>query len=129
MKIQIYKNGGGLICGADDKRISCSIPGTLNIGTAEVKVSPDGETVMPLLFNGSTGDYKATFKSDLGNVYNLGRVSIKGGRIVPPSKTAVDIMELMCRVDALEQENEHLRSEVLRLSNIFDTDSLNFLIH
>lgn len=129
MKIQLYRNGGGLICGADDKRISCKLPGILKIGTAEVEVSDEGESIMPLLFNGSAGDYTATFTSLLGNVYELGRVSIKGGRVVPPSKTAVEIMELKCRVDALEQENEYLRSEVNRLGNIFDTDSLNFLIH
>ena len=128
MKIQLYKNGGGLICGADNKRISCSISGILKVGSAEVKVC-DGETIMPLLFNGSTGDYNATFTTDLGNIYELGRVSIRGGRIEPPSKTAVEIMELKCRVDSLEAECEALRAETRRLSNIFDTDSLNFLIH
>jgi hypothetical protein len=88
----------------------------------------DVEAIVPVLFNGCTGVYNATFTSSLGNVYELERVAIKGGRIVPPSQQAVDLMEMRCRLDSLEDECKALREENIRLANIFDTDALNFLI-
>ena len=128
MKIQIFKNGKGLVHGTDAKRICCDIEGTLTIGTEEIRITADSEAILPMLFNGCTGEYKATFTSTLGFVYDLGKVAIRAGRIVPPSQTSVELMELRCRVEALEDECEALRAEHRELSNIFDTDSLNFLI-
>ena len=128
MKIQLFKNNKGVIFGQDAKRIGCGIPGTLTIGTAEVNISADDEAIMPVLFNGSSGEYKATFTSTLGHTYELGKVSIKGGRIVPPSQNAVEMMELRCRADVLEDEVESLKEQILELRSIFDTNSLNFLI-
>lgn len=128
MKIQTFKNGKGLIYGTDAKRVSCDIAGTLSIGTAQISISPGAEEIMPVLFNGCTGEYNATFTSVLGNVYELGKVQIRGGRIVPPPQIAVELMELRCRVDALESKCEALEEENRELRNIFDTNSLNFLI-
>ncbi len=128
MTIQVFKNNKGLIYGTDPKRISCDINGTLQIGSAEVNISAETETIMPVLFNGSNGTYRATFVSALGHTYELEKVAIKAGRIVPPSQTSVELMELRCRVEALEAECETLREEVRNLGNIFDTNSLNFLI-
>ena len=128
MILQLFRNGRGLIHGADNKRISCKVGGTLAIGTVQVSIAPDAEAVMPLLFNGITGEYNATFTSALGNEYELGRIVIKGGRVAPPSQTAVELMELRCRVEDLEDETKALKEEVRELRNIFDTNSLNFLI-
>jgi hypothetical protein len=83
---------------------------------------------LPLLFHGGTGDYDATFTDVCGRVYNLGKVAVRGGRIAPPSPTSVEIMELRCRADIAEDECEALRKEIRELRNIFDTNSLNFLI-
>ena len=128
MKIQVFTNGKGLIYGDDPKRISCDFGGTLKIGTASISITPENESILPILFNGCTGEYKATFTSTLGSVYDLGKVTVKGGRIVHPTKTAVEIMELRCRVECLEDRCLHLEEQIRILSNIFDTDSLNFLI-
>lgn len=128
MRIQIFKNNKGLIYGTDAKRIGCDVDGTLKIGTAEIPISAEAESVMPVLFNGSNGIYRATFISALGHTYELDKVEIKGGRIAPPSQTAVELMELRCRVDTLESDYAALREDFLKLSNIFDTDALNFLI-
>lgn len=128
MRIQLFKNGKGLIHGEDSRRISCDIEGTLRIGTAEVKVASNEESIMPQLFNGASGNYNASFTTDVGTVYLLERVTIKGGRIVPPSQTSVELMELRCRADALEVRCDRLETEVRILKNIFDTNSLNFLI-
>ncbi|MBQ8393842.1 MAG: hypothetical protein IJX51_08790 [Clostridia bacterium] len=128
MRIELFKNNKGLIHGSDSKRIACDVGGTLRIGTVEIPITIDTEAIVPVLFNGCTGVYNATFTSALGNVYELERVAIKGGRIVPPSQQSVELMEMRCRIDTLEDECKSLREENLRLSNLFDTDALNFLI-
>ena len=129
MKICTFKNNKGLIYGTDFKRIGCDKAGTLKIGSTEISISPDKESILPVLFNGVSGVYKATFTGSDGTVYELANVTIKGGRIVPPPENAVEFMELRCRADALEERCEHLQEQIRELSNIFDTNSLNFLIN
>jgi hypothetical protein len=128
MRVELFKNNKGLIHGPDPKRLTCDVGGVLRIGTIEIPITMDVEAIVPTLFNGCTGVYNASFTSSLGNVYELERVAIKGGRIVPPSQTAVELMELRCRTDALEERCDYLEDKVRELENIFDTDSLNFLI-
>ena len=127
MKIQTFKNMKGLIHGDDPKRIGCNREGVLKIGTTEINISKE-DTILPLLFNGATGDYKATFTDKDGLVYDLDKVAVRGGRIAPPPSIAVEIMELRCRCDAAEGECAALRQEIRELKRIFDTNSLNFLI-
>ena len=128
MKITTFKNMKGLIHGNDPKRIGCEIDGVLRIGATEINVSSKGDSILPLLFYGGTGDYDATFTDICGKEYNLGKVAVRSGRIAPPSPTDVEIMELRCRADIAESECEALREEIRNLKNIFDTNSLNFLI-
>lgn len=128
MRIQTFNNNKGLIYGSDVYRMSCDKEGILKIGNTEISISPESESVVPALVNGGTGLYKAVFTDSSGNVYELEKVTIKGGRIVPPPETAVDIMELQCRADALEKKCETLTEQVFELSKIFDTNSLNFII-
>lgn len=128
MKIQLFRNKRGLIHGKDPKRIECDKEGVLTIGNAKITVAPGGESIMPSLFYGATGEYAASFTDSEGKIYDLGRVTVRGGRIVPPSDTAVEIMELRCRADASEEECEALRAKTRELEGIFDTNALNFLI-
>lgn len=128
MKIQTFKNKKGLIYGDDAKRIVCDKDGILKIGSAEISISADTETIMPALFNGCTGIYRATFTDKYGDVFELEKVTIKGGRIESPPQSAVEFMELRCKVEALENRCNQLEEEIIALRNIFDTDSLNFLI-
>ena len=101
MRIQLFKNEKGLIHGADPKRIECDVKGTLQIGSAVVEVATD--SIMPLLFNGSSGNYNATYTAD-GKIYQLERVSIKGGRISPPSQTLDEQKSTRRLRDENEQE-------------------------
>lgn len=121
MKIQTFKNKRGLIHGADPARIECDVAGTLKIGSTEISISVNEESIMPLLFGGCSGDYRATFTDSNGEVYELEKVAVRGGRIAPPPSTTVELMELRCRMDIAEEE-------IYRLGNMFDTNSLNFLI-
>ena len=128
MRIQTFNNGKGLIHGTDNKRIGCDVAGTFHIGENDIAITPEEESILPILFNGCTGEYRATFISQSGIVYYLGKVTIKGGRIVPPKQSEVDMMELRHRIDELEAQCEALRASIRDLSNVFDTNSLNFLI-
>jgi hypothetical protein len=93
----------------------------------EIKVTKDN-TILPILIHGATGEYDASFVTKSGNEYRLERVSIRGGRIVPPSDVAMELMDLRCRADSAEKKCEELQKEVERLDKIFDTNALNFLI-
>lgn len=128
MKITTFKNKKGLIHGRDPKRIACKMSGVLKIGTTTIDVVANEDCIFPILFYGSTGDYDATFTTTDGTVYSLGKVMVRGGRVAPPSQTAVELMELRCRADMAETERDELRAEIEKLKNIFDTNSLNFLI-
>lgn len=128
MKITTFKNMKGLIHGVDPKRIGCEMGGVLTIGSTEVSISPEGDSIMPLLFNGGTGNYEAVFLAKDGRLYDLGVVEVRNGRIAPPPPTAIEIMELRHRADEAERKFNMLFEEVQRLAKIFDTDSLNFLI-
>jgi hypothetical protein len=128
VKIQLFKNDKGIIFGSDPKRISCDIGGVLRIGSTKIEVKAATENIFPLLFNGSTGKYKATFTSEIGTVYELAEVTVKGGRVLPPSQTAIEFMELRCRMEYLEAKCLELSDEIVRLNGIFDTNSLNFII-
>lgn len=121
MKITLFKNMKGLIHGNDPKRIRCDVRGVLRIGKTEVNIIPTEQAIMPMLFQGCTGDYDATFTTHTGEVYNLEKVAVRGGWIQPPPATTVELMELRCRTDAAEEK-------IKELSEIFDTDSLNFII-
>ncbi len=128
MKVQTFKNMKGIIYGSDPKRIGCDKAGVLKIGSEAIKISSGKDVVMPLLFNGCTGDYAATFTDTEGNTFVLETVAVRSGWISAPSQTAAELMELRCRVDEAEDECEALREELHELSQIFDTNSLNFLI-
>lgn len=121
MKITLFNNMRGLIHGKDPKRIRCDMQGVLKIGKTEVNITPGEDSIMPVLFQGCMGNYEATFTTQRGVVYHLEKVAVRGGWIQPPPPTAVELMELRYRLDVAEEKIE-------KLSNLFDTNSLNFLI-
>ena len=128
MQIQTFKNMKGIIHGRDPKRIDCDREGTLKIGDTEIKVLPGGDSIMPILFHGATGDYKATFTDINGDTYKIDTLKVRSGRVAPPPPVTVELMELRCRADIAEAECKALKESIEFLSNIFDTNSLNFLI-
>lgn len=127
MNIQLFLNKKGLIYGGDNKRISCDTAGVLKICDTEITVNPGGENIMPLLFYGATGDYNATYIVGR-DVYKLEKVAVRNGRILPPPSSALELMELHIRADEAERVCDIMKSDIEDLRNIFDTNSLNFLI-
>lgn len=128
MKLTLFKNRKGLIHGSDPKRIGCDKPGVLKVGKVEVTITPEEDSVMPMLFHGGTGDYDATFTTTEGDSYHIEKIAVRGGWISPPPHTEVELMELRCREDTNEDDIEDLREQIRVLEGIFDTNALNFLI-
>ena len=128
MKIQLFKNDKGIIHGLDPKRITCDIGGVLKIGSAKITVEPSVENIFPLLFNGATGKYRASFTSEIGTEYELAVVTVKGGRVLPPTETALEMAELRSTLEYLEDRCAKMEEDIENLKNIFDTNSLNFII-
>ena len=128
MNIQVFLNGKGLIHGEDAKRISAEYDGVLTIGNAEIEVKANEECILPNLFYSASGHYDASFKTAEGKIYDLGKVTVRKGRILSPPSTEVRLAELNCRADLAEKERDDLRLRTEELSKIFDTNSLNFLI-
>lgn len=127
MKIQLFLNNKGLIWGGNNKRIECERAGVLKIGGTEITVSSGSENIMPQLFYGASGDYDATYTTN-GKVYTLEKVAVRNGWILPPPSYAVELMELHVRADNAELERDKINGKLEELSNIFDTNSLNFII-
>lgn len=129
MKITTFNNMKGLIHGNDPNRIGCDRGGVLKIGTTEVKISAESESIMPIVCNGCTGSFGATFTDESGKVYTLEKVTLMAGRITPPSQSAVEFMELRCQIDMLKETLDRFEQRMIELGKIFDTNSLNFLIN
>jgi hypothetical protein len=127
MNIQLFINKQGIVYGHDNKRIYCDREGVLKIGSTNITVNAYEDNVLPLLFYGATGDYEATFVTN-DATYDLGKVTLRNGRILPPPATDVKIMDLTCRADKVERERDEMKEKIEELSHIFDTNSLNFII-
>ena len=128
MKITTFRNMKGLIHGPDPKRIGCDKAGVLKVGNTEINISSGEDAVMPLLFNGCSGDYEATFTTTGGAVYKLENAEVREGRIKPPPAVTVEIMELHYLLDRANDKADMLQAKINELENIFDTNSLNFII-
>ena len=106
MKIQVFTNGKGLIYGDDPKRISCEFGGTLKIGTTTIKIADREEAILPILFNGCTGEYKATFTSTLGSAKYFIDMPI-------PDKYKFDTKELEELYYGYRQQDSKVNSRIL----------------
>ena len=127
MRVQLFKQGKGLIHGDDPRRIECNREGVLTIGAVKITIAEGVDAAMPVLANGATGVYSASYETPFER-FDLGKVTVRKGKIVPPPQTEVDFMELRCRAEKLEETCDDLRRQIRDLANIFDTNSLNFLI-
>ena len=127
MRVQLFKTGKGLIHGDDPRRIGCDREGVLTIGSVKITIPKGEDAVLPVLANGATGVYMAAFATSR-ETFDLGKVTVRKGRIVPPPQVEVELMELRCHVEDLEAKYDDLCEQVRNLANLFDTNSLNFLI-
>lgn len=128
MIIQLFNNKNFLIHGEDNKRLTCEKSGILRIGNEDIPIKANEECILPALFFGTSADFKTTFITDDGVVYDGGKVSIRSGRVLAASSGQVEMMELHIRCDEVEKRLARAEESLERLKNIFDTNSLNFII-
>lgn len=128
MKITLFTNNTGLIHGDDPRHIHCESPGTLKIGRHEIRVTEKEDELFPNLFNGCSLEHLAKYVTDDGTEYNLGKLIIRRGWIGKPSDTQLELMDLRCQLEEKTEEMKTMREEIEELKNIFDTNSLNFLL-
>jgi hypothetical protein len=126
MILKIFKNGKGILYGEDKHSITSSVQGDLYIGSAHIRIEANKPSPVPSLLNGNGGVQKGTFIS--GKTYDLGKITIRGGRVVSPSADAIEMAELRARVDDFEEKikkyDERMNSVLAR----FESDALGFLI-
>lgn len=128
MIIQLFNNKNFLVHGADNKRLTCERSGTLRIGDAEIPVKANEENVLPPLFFGASADFKASFVTADGDIYDGGKVSIRSGRLLSAPPEKVEMMELHIRCDEAEKRLKIAEKDLDKLKKLFDTNSLNFII-
>ena len=128
MKIQLFLDKTGFIHGTDTGKITASADGFLTIGKDKIELKANEIKTVPNLMRGGSGICKTQFETLDGDIYSLNNVVVRGGRIAPPSAATLDIMELKLRADKAEIECREMREKIHELENIFDTNSLNFLI-
>ena len=128
MRLHVFKNGTSVICGYDTSVIESAISGTLTVGKTSFYIRD--KAAVPQFGDGS---YQASFISDSGKVYNVGFVSVSGGKIVPHRISAVEcelhhrLDELELRYDKLCAEHESLSEKYNELYEKYNTNALNFL--
>ena len=127
MNIQLFLNKKGLIYGNNPNRIKCDVDGTLTIGGSQIAVKSKEDCVLPTLFYGASGEFDATFITKDG-VYDLGNVAVRNGRISSPPSYMLELMELHCEADHAKIERDAIKKDIKELQEIFDTNSLNFII-
>lgn len=121
MTLTLFKNQKALIHGTDPKRLCAPCSGVLTVGKTEIPLTADEEALMPMLYQGCTGEYEACFTAENGARYALGKIGIRGGWLIPPEPYTVELMELRCRAE--EAENR-----LTALESMFDTNALHFII-
>ena len=122
MKLTLFQNKKGLIHGADPKRMHSDRSGILTVGQTQIPLTAGAEQTMPMLFQGCTGEYPASFVTENGERYTLATVTVRGGWIRPPSPAEAELAELRFRLERAEERIDGL-------SRLFDTNALNFLIN
>ena len=125
MKINIFKNGVGVISGADCRHAYSDCSGFLRIGGETIRINGEGNTnKLPIL---KDGVYSAAFVVN-ETEYSLGSIEVRKGFIVP-QKTFNDVeIWILHRLDDAETRLEELKKKTAELDAAFDTDALNFLI-
>jgi hypothetical protein len=128
MIIQLFNNKNFLVHGEDNKRLTCERSGTLRIGNTEIPVKANEENILPPLFFGASADFKASFVTADGDIYEGGKVSVRSGRLLSAPPEKVEMMELHIRCDEAEKRQKENRKDIDMLKKLFDTNSLNFIM-
>lgn len=125
MKIHLFNDKTGVIGGFSPYTLRSDKDGLLKIGGKVINILPDTPAKIPPLTDDT---YNAVFESADGITYDLGRITIHNGGVVASKTYTAREIELRHALDKAENKIAELIERVDALENIFDTNSLNFLI-
>ena len=129
MKLYTFSNKKCVIYGHDPTRLECEREGTLRIGATKIQVIPGEPISLPSIADGT---YKPSFTDSDGTVYEGYVTVVRNGRITPPPKETLELLDLRCRYEELQTKMadkfDAIDKEIKELKGIFDTNSLNFII-
>ena len=124
MRLHLFKDGSGVLAGANPHAVISDVAGTLYIGSERIEIAACNQIRIPTLRDGV---FASTFVTNGGVHYNLGQVNVRIGTVVPSKRFTDEEIRLKHRVDELETKLAFALEEIDRLDKKFDTDSLNFI--
>lgn len=124
MTLHTFKDKTAIIIGGLFGEITSDRSGVLTIGKQTVNVTANVPASLPMLTDG----IKSVKLLSGEEVYTVGQVNVRYGRLVPQSYMSKSEIALKHRVDELEKNIALIFSELSRLDKKFDTNSLNFII-
>ena len=109
MRIHLFNSKSGIIHGYNPHNLIADKDGTLNVGSKVIRVS--SEKVMPFpAIPDST--YTASFVTDEGIAYDLGRITVHNGGILSSRSYTEREIDLRHALDAAEDKIEALEKKV-----------------
>ena len=128
MTITLFNNFRGLVHGKFADIIAVPFGGTLKIGDSIVRIKARTKTELPLLCDGQTGEFEATFTDEYGKVYTLFNVNLVDGRIVPPSAELEELGRLYKKANAYNPIIEQYIQQKQEAINALNKHPLKSLI-
>lgn len=126
MKLTIFDNKKGLVRGKNSSCIISEYGGVLKIGNSSIQIAARNMTALPILCDGQTGEFEATFTDENGNVYNLFNVNLADGIIVQPSAEYEELGVLHKRINFISKRIKYLSDE-LEKNNTQKQEAVNAL--
>ena len=125
MIVHLFKNGKAMIVGHNSRFVS-TVPetkGTLTIGDVSFQIK--GKTEMPPGI--VSGISLAKFVSDKDKIYNIGSVIVKPSMTVSMNAESDSVIEMLHKMDELEEKYEELVDKYQKLKAKVEYDSIGFI--
>ena len=125
MKLYLFRNHIGILSGDPGSKISVNAPyeGILRIGDKTFPCGKNGASVKLT----EDGVHYLTFTTKDGVKFHCGSVRVSGGKVRPCNVPEPYVLDLMARVDALENRCEELTDQIQKIKAEVIYDSIGFL--
>ena len=127
MILTLFNNNKGVVQYSASNQVTCVRRGVLKIGDSTVTIKAKTPTELPILCNGKTGEFEATFTDEHGKVYKLLNVYLVDGRIALPSAEFQEFVNLYKKANAnnsIEGQYNQQKQEAINALNKHPLKSL-----
>lgn len=128
MILILFNNSKGIVQYDESNKLASAHAGVLKIGDGIVTIQAKTQTELPILCNGKTGEFAATFTDENGKVYNLFNVHLVDGRIAAPSAELEQFVSLYIKAQSCDRMIERLQQEKQEAINALNNHPLKYLI-